>query len=335
MAMTISAVSSFRSLDLVPLLGRGYREGGLPSWTPEWTDMGGPQNQYQVRYLYGKAKVPVRNLDTTLKPWSGLNPAVANRPRFDATAGSQPIVKFHGPVLTARGHAIDSIHTLSSGPAATGRTAMADGCARCESTSPTNPCGTKAGIFCALWRTLTICGNWSLVRDDEDYLTGLWSRKIRKYMQHSAPAVLSWVDHNEQFLIHGHTLRQWVEDFKWSYKPFRKILSTKNSHNTWLRLTFGSLNYDLRYTNEFTMVWDIYSALEMNYQLLITAGGYVGWTSARSQEGDLVCLILGCSTPVILRRRNEGGYRLTGVSYILGLMDGERMKDLRTVQGRI
>jgi hypothetical protein len=83
-----------------------------------------------------------------------------------------------------------------------------------EGTSLLNPYGTKAGIFHALWKIVTICGDWSLIRDDEDYLTNLWSPKMRGVTQRLTPTVFFWLNHNENLLIHGHTLRQWIEDFK-------------------------------------------------------------------------------------------------------------------------
>ena len=328
-AMTISAVSSFRSLDILPLLGQGCRgKSSMPSWVPIWTDMRGLRNEFHIRYLRGNARVPVQDLDTALNPPSGLNPRITSRSRFDATPGSRPIVKFEGSVAVVSGIVIDSVHALSSSPVATREMATTDRSAGHESASLPNPYGTKAGIFHALWRTFTICGDWSLIRDDEDYLTNLWSPKMRGITQRLAPTVFSWLNHNKNLLIHGHTLRQWIEDFKWSYKPFRKILSTKLGHNFFLQLAGGGLMHALQCANQYTVIKDIDAALRMDFQLLTTLGGYVGWTPADSQNGDLICLIRGCSVPVVLRKRDEYGYYLIGASYIPGFMDGERIKDL-------
>ncbi|KAG4412819.1 hypothetical protein IFR04_014054 [Cadophora malorum] len=328
-AMTISAVSSFRSLDIIALLGQGYDEkSDMPSWTPMWTKLGGYRNEFHVKYLHSNAKVPVHDLDAALEPRSGLLPNVTNRSHFDASRGSRPIVQFDGPVATVRSLQIDSIHVLSfhvlsSSLLAAAEIATIDGSSSCKSPSLPNPYGTKAGVFHALWRAFTICGDWSLIRDDEDYLTNLWSPKGREAMQEYAPMVFSWLSHNENFLVHGHTIRQWIEDFKWSYKPLRKILGTKFEHkfNRGIRRTlYGATTR--------TVVYDINHMLRMDYQLLITAGGYIGWVPNNSQRKDIVCLLSGCSIPVILRERVEQGYYMIGAAYIPGLMDGEGMKDL-------
>jgi hypothetical protein len=289
--------------------------------------MRGLRNEFHIRYLRGNARVPVQDLDTALNPPSGLNPRITSRSRFDATPGSRPIVKLEGSVAMVSGIVIDSLHALSSSPVATREMATTDRSAGHESASLPNPYGTKAEIFHALWRRFTICGNWSLIRDDEDYLTNLWSPKMRGITQSFAPTVFSWLNHNENLLIH--TLRQWIENFKLSYKPFLKILATKLGHNSFLQLAgVSSLMYDLKCASEYTVINDIDATLKMDFQLLTTLGGYVGWTPADSQNGDLICLIRGCSVPVVLLKRDEYGYYLIGASYIPGFMDGERRKDL-------
>lgn len=49
-------------------------------------------------------------------------------------------------------------------------------------------------------------------------------------------------------------------------------------------------------------------------------------------EGDIICVLLGCSVPVILRPAtnpiNAGLYDIIGDSYIHGIMDGEAMARL-------
>ncbi|CAD6446550.1 ec6bdf9f-4a64-458a-8a64-e588e3541175 [Sclerotinia trifoliorum] len=47
-----------------------------------------------------------------------------------------------------------------------------------------------------------------------------------------------------------------------------------------------------------------------------------------AKEGDVVCILLGCTVPVVVRRENdggkgEGGWIFVGESYVHGMMDGE------------
>jgi hypothetical protein len=43
-----------------------------------------------------------------------------------------------------------------------------------------------------------------------------------------------------------------------------------------------------------------------------------------AQQGDLVCVLFGCSVPVVLRRLDEdNSYTFIGECYLHGFMDGE------------
>lgn len=50
---------------------------------------------------------------------------------------------------------------------------------------------------------------------------------------------------------------------------------------------------------------------------------YIGMTSAAVEETDVVCVILGCPLPMILRPHSSGRYQVVGPTYIHGLMDAE------------
>ena len=55
--------------------------------------------------------------------------------------------------------------------------------------------------------------------------------------------------------------------------------------------------------------------------LVLTKKGYLGLGPTNAQKGDLVCILYGCSVPVIIRKYGQD-YRFVGESYIHGLMDG-------------
>lgn len=51
-----------------------------------------------------------------------------------------------------------------------------------------------------------------------------------------------------------------------------------------------------------------------------------GLAPKEAEEGDLVCILFGCTVPVILRPiEGLGLYKLVGESYVHGVMDGEAM----------
>lgn len=59
-------------------------------------------------------------------------------------------------------------------------------------------------------------------------------------------------------------------------------------------------------------------------RLVILDQGYVVLGPRSCERGDLVCILYGCSVPVLLRRHGEGGdYTFIGECYVHGMMDGE------------
>ena len=55
--------------------------------------------------------------------------------------------------------------------------------------------------------------------------------------------------------------------------------------------------------------------------LFVTEEGYLGWGPPGMQTGDLVCVIFGCDTPVVLHRV-DSHYIHVGVCFAVGLMGG-------------
>jgi hypothetical protein len=54
----------------------------------------------------------------------------------------------------------------------------------------------------------------------------------------------------------------------------------------------------------------------------MTAKKYMGLFPRTTMVEDCVCVLYGCSMPVILRRQGDH-YIFVGVAYVHGLMDGE------------
>jgi hypothetical protein len=68
------------------------------------------------------------------------------------------------------------------------------------------------------------------------------------------------------------------------------------------------------------------STVRHNQRLFTTKNEFLGLGKGNSAPGDLICILVGCSVPVILRQvagAAREDYVLIGESYIHGLMDGE------------
>jgi hypothetical protein len=66
--------------------------------------------------------------------------------------------------------------------------------------------------------------------------------------------------------------------------------------------------------------------------VFITERGYIGTGPKVVQESDIICLLLGCPVPLIIRREDDH-YLIIGWAYIYGMMNGEMMNELR--EGRL
>lgn len=69
------------------------------------------------------------------------------------------------------------------------------------------------------------------------------------------------------------------------------------------------------------------ASLVMNgRRLFISENGTVGLAPLDSREEDIICVLLGCRFPVVLRREGER-YLLVGEAYVEGIMHGEALVD--------
>ncbi len=51
----------------------------------------------------------------------------------------------------------------------------------------------------------------------------------------------------------------------------------------------------------------------------------VGLAPAQAQVGDTICILFGCSVPVLLRKQDSGQYKLIGEVYLHEMMDGQAL----------
>jgi hypothetical protein len=65
-------------------------------------------------------------------------------------------------------------------------------------------------------------------------------------------------------------------------------------------------------------------------QLMFGSDGYIGIVPRLAREGDLICILLGCHSPIVLRpaagdnnSNDSSMFRVVGESYVLGLSEGE------------
>ncbi|KAI1773872.1 heterokaryon incompatibility protein-domain-containing protein [Hypoxylon cercidicola] len=60
-------------------------------------------------------------------------------------------------------------------------------------------------------------------------------------------------------------------------------------------------------------------------KLMRGTDGYIGTVPQPTQNGDEVCVLLGCHTPMVLRRVKDDIFRIVGECYVLGISEGEAL----------
>lgn len=90
---------------------------------------------------------------------------------------------------------------------------------------------------------------------------------------------------------------------------------------------------------DYSEVYSCFDRASQKRRFMTTTNGYMGWApdnifgkdSEQTRPGDMIAVLLGCSTPVVIRRYGPCGYfQVIGEAYVQGLMDGEAMELVNT-----
>jgi hypothetical protein len=64
-------------------------------------------------------------------------------------------------------------------------------------------------------------------------------------------------------------------------------------------------------------------------RLAVSENKHIGLASQRARVGDSICVLYGCSIPVLLRKDSDGRWTFVGDVYVHGLMNGEAVELMR------
>lgn len=97
-------------------------------------------------------------------------------------------------------------------------------------------------------------------------------------------------------------LLAWKEEGSWDWGRYLKHRSR------------GSTQYEARVRNAL-----------IGRDLFCSSEGYIGLVPYGTRRGDIICVVLGCRVPIVLRRAlaDETQWEVVGACYVEGLMNGE------------
>lgn len=221
---------------------------------------------------------------------------------YEASKDSTAVVSFGDGELIARGLLMDIIDGIGG---SYGDTGAGDGVL--QPNHANNPYDGKAGARDAIWHTLLA---------DRDPATEVASELYGHIMD------LPWEDDEDDPEAESgaqaifNDLRRMNSEFRVGGQEFKSYFPAKSS-GTFTRPKWG--------LDPFHRIW----TFAAGRRLITTEKGYLGQARKDVQRGDLVCILLGCSVPVILRPHTDGPisrcYRLVGEAYVHGAMNGEAM----------
>lgn len=309
-----SFIWTYKSLDIIcysHLFNHSAREPDekrfLPSWIPDW-----------------RAKVESKVIPVMAS--QGSNPGTGNfRPAwvtkseavYRASGHKLPIyeVSKDGKVLSCTGVVLDRITGLG-GSKYNDAGEITDATKEIPVEQSEMKCDKGLG---ELTKIISRC----LVLDREDrYLAETMAPDIfredlerfcRFYFQYpseSPPFFREWFKRNKSLLIQGRTLESHCRE------------ATLNTPVPTLEhLNSGSLKY-------------FYGRLEdtvvaMARRIAVTENGHFGMAASRATRGDLVCVLFGCSIPVLLREQEDGTFEFIGECFVDGFMTGEALNGKR------
>lgn len=121
---------------------------------------------------------------------------------------------------------------------------------------------------------------------------------------------LDWFEENKSLEIRGHSL----EDLCLAAESPSLVGTTK----------------DIDMYNENVFLSRFKDTTEsMARRLITTKKGQLGMGPCRAQKGDRICVLLGCSIPLVLRpREGKSSYEVIGECYLHGYMNGEVLGEL-------
>lgn len=302
-----SFIKQHQSLDIISFGALFVSTSGssVPSWVPDWRTRREP------------LVIPLMASQSSTTCVGNLRPLRETGKDIEllryAAAGSKAAVySFNGSELIVGGYILDVV----DGMAGSRQMGLIQSSEQLSQRSG----GTKwpADILASVCR--------SLVLDRGD-----------RYLQHAMPTDFHQdFLHLCQLLVTGN-VHLVYEEFKEWFNATRALLFhgvrledvVRQNHNEQIpALTDVLPNQDEYIQNTFYGRF-VDSVRRMSMRVMVSQNGRIGMVPEAAMKGDLICLCVGCSVPMLLRKAQHGvQYTVVGECFLDGCMHGEALKRL-------
>ncbi len=315
-----SFVRKYRSLDII-CFATIFRNSGLnmnhilPSWVPDW--------RIQATVMVGPVMV-----SQSAREWIGnLRPTnlLEYTATYSASLNLEPRVSLSPDLrqITCQGFILDSIDGLTGLPPVKSEKFPRQSDELILPTANGNISPRKStlttreasGIMESILRCLT------LNRGDHYFSHAIptheYSREFRGLLNRTLTSASSvaflfraWFTTNQSFHIRGHDL---------------KDVSTK-----WTQPSSSCSQDQSQFYPRFHD-----TIVKMSRKLVVTKDGILAMAPRLARKNDLICILYGCSVPVVLRRQHdEETFTFIGECYADGYMNGEALSTAKGMRKR-
>ncbi|PQE31255.1 heterokaryon incompatibility protein [Rutstroemia sp. NJR-2017a WRK4] len=297
---TQAFIARYKSLDIICYASIHSAPSGLlrPSWVPDWRKS---NQSLVIPQMVSQSSNPhIGNLRPPM--YLDYDPSI-----YYSASGNRPAVyEFQDSELHVRGVIIDVIDGLAG----------SENYEFVQSSEWNSQCSDSTCPPMEILTTVCRC----LVLDRKD-------RYLRYYMPTEnfmydfvhllAPLVKespfsppkefqAWFHRTKDLQIHGHSFES---IFRASHQPDTNPAGSAPNVNEWVSDTFWGRFLDI--------------VVRMAFRLMVTRNGCMGMAAEKSRKGDLVCVLFGCSVPVVLRESDgRDSFTLVGECFLDGYMNG-------------
>lgn len=308
-------IAHYRSLDIICFASiLSPPSGSLqPSWVPHWqkiTPLVIPLMVSQsCRSQIGNLRTP-HALD--------FDHSVG----FSASKNRPPVYSFEGTTLLARGVIVDVVDGLAGNK----QYGLVQSSEWSSTQSPAPPDATysPAEILSAVCRSIVLDRSDRYLRYAmpaveffQDFIRLLAPLVIESPAAISNPPaqeLQEWLEWTRSLQIHGRSFERILRDSldQDQAETDRDSTSPAPNQDEYFHDTFFGRFYDI--------------VVRLSLRLMVSQNGRIGMVSEKAKKGDLICVLYGCSVPVILRDSGHGdSVTFVGECFLDGCMDGSAL----------